>query len=279
MSNVNTTRIDTAYPVPGVNNSTQGFRDNFTAIKNNLDTVKSELTDLQLKAITKYALVGGTLANDMNGNEISNVKTRGSRASTYHLGSNLGGNDTVTIDVNRADVHYGTLNGDIILDFIKWSPENTRSEVTLKFLVADPTATIRFPDSDVATSGYITSGMLRSIRSLENYYAVQQDETLTYPHAHTEPYTYQNYISVPFNVTELNLKVYTDDCGTTLEVMPINRPYKSSQLEIRIPTAVGQPGDFPGRVCVGSNFLYVCTGIYDGSTTIWQKINIDGDVV
>jgi hypothetical protein len=49
MSNINTNSIDTTYPVPGVNNTTQGFRDNFTSIKTNLDTAGTELTDLQSK--------------------------------------------------------------------------------------------------------------------------------------------------------------------------------------------------------------------------------------
>jgi hypothetical protein len=47
MSNINTNSIDTTYPVPGVNNTTQGFRDNFGFIKNSLTSAKSEITDLQ----------------------------------------------------------------------------------------------------------------------------------------------------------------------------------------------------------------------------------------
>ena len=38
MSTINTNGIDGNYPTPGQNNSSEGFRDNFTAIKNNLNT-------------------------------------------------------------------------------------------------------------------------------------------------------------------------------------------------------------------------------------------------
>ena len=42
------TNIDTTFPVPGQDNDTQGFRDNFIAIKGGLETAASEITDLQV---------------------------------------------------------------------------------------------------------------------------------------------------------------------------------------------------------------------------------------
>ena len=46
-SNIDDTGIDETYPVAGVDNDTQGFRDNFNIIKNNFVTTKSEITNLQ----------------------------------------------------------------------------------------------------------------------------------------------------------------------------------------------------------------------------------------
>lgn len=46
-SNINFTAIDITYPVAGVDNNTQGFRDNFMAIKNGLSTASAEITELQ----------------------------------------------------------------------------------------------------------------------------------------------------------------------------------------------------------------------------------------
>jgi hypothetical protein len=46
-SNINPTNIDITFPIAGQDNDTQGFRDNFRNIKNNLSTAKSEITNLQ----------------------------------------------------------------------------------------------------------------------------------------------------------------------------------------------------------------------------------------
>ena len=46
-SQINTNGINVNYPVPGENNTSQGFRDNFAQIRNNLNTGAAEITDLQ----------------------------------------------------------------------------------------------------------------------------------------------------------------------------------------------------------------------------------------
>jgi hypothetical protein len=66
MSSINPNNIDGTYPIAGQDNDSQGFRDNFTNIKNNFTFTKSELEDLQSKAILKSALSGGTLNNNLN---------------------------------------------------------------------------------------------------------------------------------------------------------------------------------------------------------------------
>jgi hypothetical protein len=52
-SNINPTNIDVTYPIAGQDNDTQGFRDNFTNIKNNFTVTRNEISDLQsLTSIT-----------------------------------------------------------------------------------------------------------------------------------------------------------------------------------------------------------------------------------
>ena len=46
-SSITTTNIDATFPVAGQDNSSQGFRDNFTASKNNFTYAKSEIETLQ----------------------------------------------------------------------------------------------------------------------------------------------------------------------------------------------------------------------------------------
>jgi hypothetical protein len=50
-SEINTSDIDTEFPVPGQDNDSQGFRDNFTNIKDNLDTAKTEIETLQTDTV------------------------------------------------------------------------------------------------------------------------------------------------------------------------------------------------------------------------------------
>jgi hypothetical protein len=64
MSLINPNNINGGFPVFGQDNPTQGFRDNFTNIKNNLNFAKAEIEDLQAKAVLKSALTGDTLNND-----------------------------------------------------------------------------------------------------------------------------------------------------------------------------------------------------------------------
>jgi hypothetical protein len=46
-SNINTTNLDTTYPIAGQDNDTQGFRTNFTNIQNNFVVAYNEITALQ----------------------------------------------------------------------------------------------------------------------------------------------------------------------------------------------------------------------------------------
>ena len=61
-SQVNPNNIDGTYPVAGQDNDSQGFRDNFTNIRNNLTFAKAEIEDLQNKAVLKSALTNTTLS-------------------------------------------------------------------------------------------------------------------------------------------------------------------------------------------------------------------------
>jgi hypothetical protein len=49
-SNINTTDINTSYPVAGQDNDTQGFRDNWANIVENLQVAAAEITNLQANA-------------------------------------------------------------------------------------------------------------------------------------------------------------------------------------------------------------------------------------
>jgi hypothetical protein len=242
---INTNGINTNYPVPGENNSTQGFRDNFASIKTNLNTAGAEITDLQSKVVLKSALDGAILNNDMANTIISNAATKGFRGTTFNLGNALTG--PVVINVAQADVHYGNIAGNISLQFASWAPTNTESCVTLR-LGFDPAATtsvITFP-GEVVVSNNNFGGTL-----LENY-ATNIGGNLT--------------ITAPYGVEQLEFELRTLDCGSTITIQPINRPYKATQLVNRTPSPTGFPGDKLGTAVVDEDYLYICTADYDANT-------------
>lgn len=245
MSQINTNGINVNYPVPGQNNSSQGFRDNFSQIRNNLDTAANELTDLQNKVVVKAALDNTVINNDMANTLISNASTSGFRATTYNLGNSLSG--TTLIDVNRADVQYGTITGDTWLQFGGWAPTSTESNVVLRLTVANVNANIYLPNACVSSNNNF------GVTILENYQDANGTATLT----------------APANVSILEYTFSTLDCGNSVAVSPTNRPFQSTQIVTRSIPPTGLPGDVAGTVAVDANYIYVCTDSFD--STIYSK--------
>jgi len=230
MSQINTNGIDVNYPVPGQNNSSQGFRDNFAQIRTQLNTGANEITDLQSKVVVKAALNNSTLNNDMGNTLISNASTRGFRATTYNLGNALAG--SVVVDVNRADVQFGALQGNVVLSFGNWAPTNTQSNVVLRLTFANNSpAYISLPSSCVSSNNNF------GVTLLENYANINGTATL----------------SAPATANIIELRFSTIDCGNTVTVEPINRPYQTTQVVTRDPTPTGLPGDVNGDITVGTS--------------------------
>ncbi len=69
-STINSNNINILYPIAGQDNDTQGFRDNFRNIKNNLSTAAQEITALQasLAKTPLIAIDGITQADYITGN-------------------------------------------------------------------------------------------------------------------------------------------------------------------------------------------------------------------
>jgi hypothetical protein len=246
VSQINTNGIDVNYPVPGQNNSSQGFRDNFGQIKNNLNTAATEITDIQNKVVLKAALDNSVLNNDMANTQISNCSTRGFRATTYNLGNALAG--TVIVDVNKADVHYGTVTGNVTLQFGSWAPVNTESKVTVRLAVANANAVISLPNQVVSSNNNFGTTIV------ENYNKIGNTATITAP---------ANVDILEYNFTSL-------DCGNTITISPTNRPYQATQVINRDPPPTGLPGDTKGAVAVGDIYMYVCAA--DFNSIIYDKV-------
>jgi hypothetical protein len=261
MSSINTNNINVNYPVPGVNNTTQGFRDNFTSIKTNLNTAGTEITDLQNKVVLKAALDGQTLNNDMANTLISNATTRSFRASTYNLGNNVQG--STTINVSQGDVQYGTITADTTINFGGWAPVGTQSNVELYLTIANTSANIIFPSTTNDGSNVPTTGLTYTAVQLENY------SSNTTPSAGN---THTNQVSVPAGVTQLNYLITTTNCGTLLDIYPINRPKKSSFILNGTPAVSNVTAT--GTLTAATNTTSVT-----GSGTLFQTELVAGRVI
>ena len=116
MSNINPYNIDGTFPVAGQDNDSQGFRDNFTNIRNNLGYAYNELSDLQAKAITTSALNGATLTNNMGYNVIQNAQLF-SPSYTYLDKGTWSSSNAFVLDYSLATRQKLTTNGALTLSF------------------------------------------------------------------------------------------------------------------------------------------------------------------
>jgi hypothetical protein len=228
MSTINTNGLNVNYPVPGVNNNSQGFRDNFNTIKTNLDVAGTEITDLQTNVVLKSALQNSVLNNDMANTLISNAAVRSFRHTTYNLGNSLSG--TVLVDVSLGDVQIGTVSGNVTFTFGSWAPTGTQSNVQLQLSVSNANAVISFPEQVIqSNSNYGTT-------LLENYANVANVPTVT----------------VPYGVTQLDYNLSSVDCGDTITIEPYNRPQQTTQVQQRLVPSTGFLGDVAGTITLGN---------------------------
>ena len=116
-SNINPYSIDGTFPIANQDNSSQGFRDNFTNIRNNLLFAENEISDLQSKALVTSALTGQTLTNDMGGTQIRRPQLAAWTQTLLDLGA-VGG--SISLDFNQANFQKITTAAPVSIQFINW---------------------------------------------------------------------------------------------------------------------------------------------------------------
>ena len=141
-SNINPFNIDGTFPVAGQDNASQGFRDNFTNVRNNLGYAKSEIEDLQNKAILKTSLTGGTLSNNMGGSVLYQPALKSFYEITYNQGLMSG---TVTLDYANGNIQYVETDGDITLAFTGWPATPVLGRLVLWVSITDPANSVTVP--------------------------------------------------------------------------------------------------------------------------------------
>ena len=128
-SQIDNENIDSTYPVAGQDNDSQGFRDNFASIKANFGYAKTEIQDLQSKAILKSALTGGTLSNDLGGSNISNGTLTNVHGTSYSQTIQTTGD----INIVNGALQVFTVNDDATLTFKNWPSTGKYANVRTHF--------------------------------------------------------------------------------------------------------------------------------------------------
>lgn len=124
-SSINPNNINGTYPVAGQDNDSQGFRDNFTNIKNNLTFTKNEMEDLQSKVVLKSALLGdATPDNNMSGALLTGPQLKNSTEAVNQLVAISGG---LLLDYSVGLLHYTTIDatsGNVTITFLHWPAQS-----------------------------------------------------------------------------------------------------------------------------------------------------------
>lgn len=103
MSDIEYTTIDEEYPVAGVDNDTQGFRDNFAAISTGLQVAKTEITDLEQRTVKLVDSIGNPITNEFNESIISNASIEN---ATFKLKANTIQDEIVTVNLDISNGAY-----------------------------------------------------------------------------------------------------------------------------------------------------------------------------
>lgn len=196
MSSINPNNINGQYPIAGQDNDSQGFRDNFTNIKNNFNFAKTELEDLASKAILKSALAGTSLDNELNYEQLKGAQLLRATETVYALTSS--GN--IEIDWTNGHLQHVELDQSTNLTFTGWPESGLYAKVRLEVTVANTSATITLPDT-------VTTG----INKLANANVITR--TLSFGSADNG------------NIRLYEFSTYDGDDGEPITVLPLYQPY------------------------------------------------------
>jgi len=228
-SQVNPNNIDGTYPVAGQDNDSQGFRDNFTNIRNNFTFTKAELEDLQNKVVLKSALLNTTLSNDFAGNAIVNPTLTSWRETYNNIGSVSG---SVTINFTNGNFQKITMSGSTTLTF-SFPANSSNQYASIKLWVSNPSSAyvLSFPNS-------LTLGDPDTVAGFSG-------NTITFSSAEIS------------NSTDYYFEIFTVDGGTTLGIRDLtrNRDFDGNSITIS--------GDLTGI----SNFTATGNVLLGSSTT------------
>lgn len=153
-SNIISGTIDGAYPVAGVDNDTQGFRDNFTIIKTGLATATSEITALQANTAKLNE------SNDFNGTDIADANFTLNTEKYHNIGTVITGQNISFLNGHHQSLSIN-LNEDtntINFALADWPDRDHLAKMTVQMFGNDTAKTVTFTVDGGGTIKYNRSG-------------------------------------------------------------------------------------------------------------------------
>ena len=153
-SNIISGTIDGAYPVAGVDNDTQGFRDNFTIIKTGLATAASEVTALQANTAKLNE------SNDFNGTDIADANFTLNTEKYHNIGTVITGQNISFLNGHHQSLSINLNEDTDTINFAlsDWPDRDHLAKMTVQMFGNDTAKTVTFTVDGGGTIKYNRSG-------------------------------------------------------------------------------------------------------------------------
>lgn len=138
-SNIVPGNIDGTFPVAGQDNSSQGFRDNFTATKNNFTTASTEITDLQNNKANTNA------ATSFADNIVSRMALKDTAEIVYDHGTHT--DSTFVMNHENGNFQTATINANTTFSFTNFPSSGRLGRIILLLTVGSSVTALTMPTS------------------------------------------------------------------------------------------------------------------------------------
>ena len=138
-SNIVPGNIDGTFPIAGQDNSSQWFRDNFTASKNNFTTASTEITDLQTNKASTNA------ASDFTDNIVSRMAMKDTAEMVYSQGTISTG--TLTLNHENGNFHTANITGNCTFAFSNFPVTGRLGRIIILATVGASVSAITMPSA------------------------------------------------------------------------------------------------------------------------------------
>lgn len=201
MSTIISTTIDEAFPVAGQDNDSQGFRDNFTIIKDNFEIARGEITALETNAAVKNA------ANVYSYNLQSQTVNK---ETTLTKGTGIITSSLLDVSFNNGNfVDVDVRGGGQTLKVSGW-PEVTESEAYAEVVIA--------MTPNTSSSGYTVTLTSENASGVASTVLTDGNGIFGGSNIVTMPNTTSQYLLVKMMTWDRGDRVYLQYLGTFTEI-------------------------------------------------------------